>query len=334
MPDEWSMAFNYTNIYIMTSQVPESGLIVAVGDLVWDVVVKPNTLLLPGGDTTGQIALMPGGSAANVSVWVARVGGEAGFIGSIGADFFGDAIARDLEAEGVQSWLTHIQERNTGVILVLLNEAGERSHVTNQGADFVLQSTDLPEDILRTARHVHLTAWSLFTDPPRAAALDAARIASTGKATISLDPGSFQMINEMGRDTFLQMFDGLQIDIVLPNRDEATALTGEQEPERAAQVLHSYFPHALIALKLDAEGCYILGPNGIHREPAVPVVAVDTTGAGDAFDATFITRYLQTNSVEQAAQFANKVSAWVVTHTGARPPIDKELRDILTVFTQ
>lgn len=312
----------------MTS-LSNSRPIIAVGDLVWDVVVKPDTSLLPGGDVTGQIALMPGGSAANVAVWIARVGGKAGFVGSIGVDFFGDAIARNLEAEGVQSWLTRTQARNTGVILVLLNEAGERSHVTNQGADFVLRPEDLPEDALRTARHVHLTAWSLFTDPPRTAALRAAHIASAGGATISLDPGSFQMINEMGRDTFLQMFDGLQIDIVLPNRDEATALTGEREPERAAQALRTYFPQAVVALKLDAEGCYILGPNDNHREPALPVVATDTTGAGDAFDAVFITHYLRTNNIAQAAQFANKVSAWVVTRTGARPPIDKELQDML-----
>jgi ribokinase len=50
------------------------GTIVAVGDLVWDVLVQPDTLLLPGGDTTGKIAVQPGGSAANVAAWIARLG--------------------------------------------------------------------------------------------------------------------------------------------------------------------------------------------------------------------------------------------------------------------
>ena len=68
-------------------------MIFAIGDLVWDVLVKPDGLLLPGGDTTGSIKLAPGGSAANVAAWVARCGAPAGFIGALGADVFGDLIA-------------------------------------------------------------------------------------------------------------------------------------------------------------------------------------------------------------------------------------------------
>src|SRR5690242_6037923 len=63
--------------------------IIAVGDLVWDVLVRPDSMLLPGGDTTGRIALAPGGSAANVAAWLARAGAAAGFIGKVGADVFG-----------------------------------------------------------------------------------------------------------------------------------------------------------------------------------------------------------------------------------------------------
>jgi ribokinase len=61
----------------------------AVGDLVWDVLAQPDSMLLPGGDTTGRIALAPGGSAANVAAWVARLGAPAAFVGAVGADVFG-----------------------------------------------------------------------------------------------------------------------------------------------------------------------------------------------------------------------------------------------------
>ncbi|HMP39732.1 MAG TPA: carbohydrate kinase family protein, partial [Roseiflexaceae bacterium] len=76
-------------------------LIIAVGDLVWDVLVKPDSELLPGGDTTGAIQLAPGGSAANVAAWIARAAMPAGFIGAVGRDLFGDLIIADLEREGV-----------------------------------------------------------------------------------------------------------------------------------------------------------------------------------------------------------------------------------------
>ena len=67
--------------------------LVALGDLTWDVLAKPNTLLLPGGDTTGSSKLAPWGSAANVAGWMARWGATAGFIWSVGVGLFGDLIA-------------------------------------------------------------------------------------------------------------------------------------------------------------------------------------------------------------------------------------------------
>lgn len=311
----------------------KQGPIIAVGDLVWDVVVQPHHVLLPGGDTTGRIALSPGGSAANTAVWVARVGGDAGFVGSLGADFFGDAIARDLEAENVQCWLTRTNERDTGVVLVLVDQQGQRSMVTNQGADFVLRPEDLPEAVLRNAGHIHLTAWSLFNDPPQAAAMRAAQLGRAGGATISLDPASFQMIQDFGRDAFIKLFANTPIDILLPNRDEAQALTGERHPQRMAERLRQMFPGATIVIKLDNDGCYVMSDRGDQAYPTTHVQVMDTTGAGDSFDAAFLARYLATGDIDLAARTANAVAGWVVSRTGARPPVDSALRDILSALS-
>lgn len=308
----------------------QSTLILAVGDLVWDVVVKPDSKLLPGGDTTGQVMLSPGGSAANTAAWISRVGGDAGFVGSLGADFFGDAIARDLEGEGVKAWLTRTKERDTGVVLVLVDEHGQRSMVTNQGADFALRPEDLPRDVLATASHVHLTAWSLFTDPPRAAALEAARIAQEHGATVSLDPASFQMIQEFGRDAFIELFKGLQIDILFPNREEGQALTDQDEPEAIANKLQELFPNTLVVLKLDNDGCYVKSSHAGELCSTQSVQAVDTTGAGDSFNAAFLTCYLASKDAIYAAQTANSIAGWVVARTGARPAVDDELRLLQT----
>jgi ribokinase len=308
----------------------QSTLILAVGDLVWDVVVKPDSKLLPGGDTTGQVLLSPGGSAANTAAWISRVGGDAGFVGSLGADFFGDAIARDLESEGVKTWLTRTKERDTGVVLVLVDEHGQRSMVTNQGADFALRPEDLPRDVLASASHVHLTAWSLFTDPPRSAALEAARIAQQSGATVSLDPASFQMIQEFGREAFIELFKGLQIDILFPNREEGQALTDQEEPEAIASKLQELFPNTLVVLKLDNEGCYVKSEETGQLCPTHSVQAVDTTGAGDSFNAAFLSSYLASKDAIYAAQTANSIAGWVVARTGARPAIDDELRLLQT----
>ncbi|MEN9933743.1 MAG: hypothetical protein RLZZ387_322 [Chloroflexota bacterium] len=303
--------------------------IIAVGDLVWDVLVKPDGILLPGGDTTGQIQLAPGGSAANVAAWIARSGMPAGFVGSVGRDIFGDLIVDSLAREGVEMHIHRTDIRDTGVILAMIDRAGQRSHVTNQGADFQLLPENLPEGALRAACHVHITAWSLFTDPPRGAAIRAAQIAKAAGATISFDPASYQMIRELGHDKFARYTAGLAPDIMFPNRDEGEALTGERDPEAIAAELRQMYPGAVVALKLDSDGCFVAADGHTQHYPTVDTNVVDTTGAGDAFDGAFLARYLRDGDLAAAAQFANRIGGWVVSRDGARPPADDELRQIL-----
>jgi ribokinase len=304
--------------------------IVAVGDLVWDVLVKPDGILLPGGDTTGQIQLAPGGSAANVAVWIARSGGEAGFVGAVGKDVFGDLVLDNMAQEGVALHVHRTEQRDTGVILALIDRAGQRSMVTNQGADFQLLPENLPEEALRAARHVHITAWSLFTDPPRAAAVRAAQVAKEAGATVSFDPASYQMIREIGHDRFQRYTAGLRVDILFPNRDEGEALTGERDPRAMAAELRELYPGAIIALKLDSDGCYVAADGHAQHYPTASARVVDTTGAGDAFNGAFLARYLAGGDLATAAQFANQVGGWVVARDGARPAPDDELRALLS----
>jgi ribokinase len=303
--------------------------IVAVGDLVWDVLTKPDSMLLPGGDTTGQIELAPGGSAANVAAWVARVGMPAGFVGKVGADALGDLIVENMQREGVKLSVSRTSERDTGVILVLIDRAGQRSMVTNQGADFYLLPEDLPEQMLRECGHVHITGWSLFTDPPRAAAIRAAQIAKAGGALVSFDPASYQQILELGYDKFARITAELPIDIIFPNRDEGRALTGEREPQAIARALHQRYPGATVALKLDREGCFVLDDGHAQHYPTSGDPALDATGGGDAFDAAFLARYARDRDLAAAARFANAVAGWVVARYGARPPVDEALAAIL-----
>jgi ribokinase len=313
----------------MSCTMAEMRPIIAVGDLVWDVLVKPDALLLPGGDATGRIELAPGGSAANTAAWIARCGVPAGFIGMVGSDIFGDLIIADLAREGVALHTSRTAARNTGVILALIDRAGQRSMVTNQGADFALTPEDLPTTAIEAAGHVHITGWSLFTDPPRAAALAAAQLARAAGVPVSFDPASYQMIREMGHDAFDRMIAELPVDVIFPNRDEGMALTNQREPEAIARGLARRFPSATIVLKLDRDGCFVLSGALARHFPTHDVPVVDTTGAGDAFNAAFLARYRRDGDLAEAARFANAVAGWVVAQYGARPPGDEALQAIL-----
>ncbi|AFZ67361.1 carbohydrate kinase family protein [Deinococcus peraridilitoris] len=301
--------------------------LLALGDLAWDVLAKPDTLLLPGGDTTGQLELSGGGSAANLAVWSARVGYPTGFSGKIGQDRFGQLAVLDLEAEGVTPHIVTTDEHPTGVILALIDHTGQRAMLSGQGADWYLQPWELPTEALQTARHVHLTAWSLFSDPPRGAALHAAQLAKAAGATVSLDPGSFQMIQQFGRDSFLHLMDQIPFDLLLPNADEARAISGESEPHAMLGWLRERFAQAEVALKLDAQGALLgLREGAPIHVPATRDHVIDATGAGDAFGGAYLGHLLRFGDPLAAARCATDVAGWVVSRFGARAPIDEDLR--------
>lgn len=299
----------------------------AVGDLAWDVLAKPDTPLQSGGDTTGQLELSGGGSAANLATWAARCGLSTGFVGKVGFGRFGEFAVSDLENEGVAVHPIWTSERRTGVVLALIDPSGQRSMLSGQGADFLLTPLELPVAVIQNSQHLHLTAWSLFTNPPREAALEAAKIARESGATLSLDPGSFQMIMQTGRNTFLSLMDTLEFDYLLPNRDEAQALSGESAPLEMMRWLQAHYPKACIVLKLDHEGVLVgeAGREALYVAATNDAV-VDATGAGDAFGGAFLSHFLRSGDAKAAATLAVQVAGWVIGRFGARVGMDDEIR--------
>ncbi|WP_241191292.1 carbohydrate kinase family protein [Deinococcus psychrotolerans] len=310
-----------------SSLPPTTKPLVSVGDLAWDVLAKPDTSLLPGGDTTGRMELSPGGSAANLAVWARRLGYPSTFVGKIGTGHFGALAQAGLEDEGVLAEVIRTPLHPTGVILALIDQRGQRAMLTGQGADWELLPEELPREVLLGAGHVHLTAWSLFRDPPRRAALAAAKLAEEAGATLSLDPGSFQMIQQAGRENFLSWISEVPFDIFFPNADEARAMSGESTSEAALAWLRGHYPKALIVLKMDEDGALLEGPQTPRTHiQASQDTLVDATGAGDAFGGVFLAHYLEHGDPVKAAKIAAQVGGWVVSRFGARPPVDEALK--------
>ncbi len=307
-----------------------SGHMCVVGDFAWDVLIRTNSELLRGGDTFGEVMLTPGGSAANVAVWASRAGQPTDFIGKIGRDRFGQLAQEDLDRERVGIHFVETDAHLTGSVAVFVDHTGERSMVSGHGADFYLLPSELPRSVITSARHLHLTAWSFFVDPPRAAARAAARMATAAGATLSFDPGSFQMIGEMGVPQFLAVTQDLGINILLPNKEEGGVLTGGlTDPVEIAAALAELYPGALVMLKLDADGALVYENGTATHIPAGTNNLVDATGAGDSFAGGFLAHYLEHGDAVAAARFATTISAWVIEHLGARPEPDTRLRSIL-----
>ncbi len=300
-----------------------------IGDFAWDVLIRTNNNLLKGGDSFGEVMLTPGGSAANLAVWAQRCGLETHFIGKIGRDRFGQLAREDLESESVVHHLVETEAHKTGSVAVFVDQSGERSMVSGHGADFYLIPSELPKQVILSANHLHLTAWSFFTDPPRSASRTAAQIAKQQGLTISFDPASFQMIQEMGVEQFLSWTKDLDISILFPNYEEGRVLTGCDEPDDIVRSLANIYSEALIILKLDADGALVFDGQASTQIPPATNNLVDATGAGDSFAGAFLAHYLKSNSAVDAAIFATKVAAWVIEHLGARPTPDNRLKQII-----
>jgi len=315
--------------YGMTGEVQaaDQPRLCVVGDYAWDVLIQANSNLLQGGDSFGEVTLAPGGSAANVAVWARRCGFAVDFVGKIGRDRFGQLAREDLDREGVTAHLVASDAHLTGSVAVFVDPNGERSMVSGRGADFFLLPSELPTNVIAASDHVHINGWSLFTDPPRAAVTLAAEIAHETGATVSLDPSSFQIMDEIGIETFIGWTRALAPDLILPNFEEGRVLTGLSEPKLIVNGLAELYPDAVVILKLDADGALVLhrGHEPVHIDPATDKL-VDATGAGDSFAGAFLAHWLTHGDPVAAARFATPVAAWVVEHLGARPLPDGALK--------
>ena len=137
------------------------------------------------------------------------------------------------------------------------------------------------------------------------------------------------MISEMGVDHFLDVTQDLGIDIFLPNKEEGGVLTGCKEPDDIARELDRLYPSAVVILKLDADGALVWQDGTAHHVPPATNKLVDATGAGDSFAGGFLARHLVGASAVEAAEFATRISAWVIEHPGARPAPGPHLRAMI-----
>jgi sugar/nucleoside kinase (ribokinase family) len=298
----------------MSQQRPH---LVALGDLLLDVVVAPERPIEPATDVPGSVTFRRGGSAANTAAAFVRAGGRAGLITSLGADAWTAALVRSLRADGVRVHAV----RHTGAsgrLAALIDERGERSFVTQRGAADELRPDDLKPSWLAGADGLHVPAYSLFTEPIGAAAVAAVGLMGD-EALRSADLSSVGPLLAFGVRRARERLRRLRPDVLFANRAEAAALLG-RPGRRAWRGLLAQAPLAVV--KDGAWGCRVLWrlDDDTVRQldvAAVRVGRVDTTGAGDAFAAGFLHSLLQQGGRAVATQDAVLRRAAVAGHRNA-----------------
>ncbi len=246
-------------------------MLVVIGDLIADIVVIGVGELAHGTDNPVTITQTRGGSAANVASAAAPLG-PVRFIGSIGSDAAGAALANELAAADID---VRVQRHgHTGSIVVLVADDGERTMLTDRGAAAELSEID--QTWLEGATWVHVPLYGCTDEPSRAAVMASCTAAP---APVSLDLSSVATMTALGAVSLQRIVDELSPAVVFANRDEFAL----------AQTLGLTFAEdCVVVVKRGAEPV-LVRIRGMETSFDVPPAdVVDTTGAGDAFAAGFL----------------------------------------------
>jgi sugar/nucleoside kinase (ribokinase family) len=264
-------------------------------------------------DSRQKPHIVPGGSACNTIVGIAKLGGFARFVGKLGKDEFGALFSNDLLQNGVEPLLIETSSP-TGRVLSIVTPDAQRSMLTCLGASAEMGPDDLMAAHFDKAAIVLLEGYQLFNKELFAAVVQTAREMG---ASVALDLASFTVVNET--KPFLASIIADYVHILLANEDEALAFTGCKEETRALEALSQQADIAV--LKLGKNGS-LLSHKGrvIKVEPIQADRVIDTTGAGDLWAAGFLYGLVNGLPIEKCGELGSACGCEVCQVVGAFIP--------------
>lgn len=271
--------------------------------------------LLP--ETPGRLMQCPGGAPANVAVGIARLQGNSGFIGRVGADPFGEFMRQTLREEQVDTrYMVADREHRTSTVVVGLDEQGERSFtfMVRPSADLFLAAADLPA--FRSGEWLHCCSIALAAEPSRSTTLTAMQQIRSAGGHVSFDLNLRQDLWPDPAQLRAVVSEALSFaDVVKLSDDELAFLCPDREPSVSMPQLAAQFGLKLLLVTRGREGVIACFQDQIKHYTTSPVTSVDTTGAGDAFVAGLLWKLAQHGLPADESQLARCLAS--AQHCGA-----------------
>lgn len=259
-----------------------------------------------------------GGAESNVAIALQRLGTPAVWCGRLGDDSVGDLIERELRAEGVTARVIRDAAAATGLMLKERPTSGS-SRVTyyrSHSAGSRLHAADISDELIAGAALVHVTgitpALSASADAAVASVLNRARDAGV-RTSLDLNYRSALWSKELAAVRLTELV--RLVDIVFAGDDEAAMLCGDLSTEELAASLRALGPSEAI-IKLGERGCFASAGTETLDRPAVPVTAIDTVGAGDAFVAGYLAERVAEKSLAERLDTAVIAGAFACLTAG------------------
>jgi sugar/nucleoside kinase (ribokinase family) len=266
----------------------QAGRVLVAGEINVDLVLKGlHAAPAPGQEVLADDFLMtPGSSSMICAMGLARLGDAVAFHGKLGADAWGEYCLAALRDAGIDVVSLRPDAALRTGVTVSLSTPRDRSLVTFPGAIAALRADEVSDALLAGAGHLHVSSFYLQKSLRPGCRELFARARAAGLTT-SLDPG-FDPAQRWGED----LRDVLaEVDLFLPNEEELRALAGTDDVLTGLQRLDN--GHTRIVVKRGRQGCATLHEGVALEVPAFAVEAVDSTGAGDSFDAGFLHAWLR-----------------------------------------
>ncbi len=274
-----------------------------------------------------------GGSAANVAVAAARLGLHAALVTKVGADQLGDYCVRALSEFGVNTTLVgRSQHLPTPIVFAELDPPEDPGLIFYRyptAPDLTITAEDIDTELVRTARLIWLTGTGLSASPSREATMAALTMASGSIRVLDLDWRP--MLWHDTRDASeIMMRAALNASVVVGNQAEVEVVTGQRDPNAAADFLLDSGIETVI-VKCGAEGVLLARQGERVQVPGTPVDVVCGLGSGDAFGGALCYGLLHDWPLEQIGHYANTAGAIVASRLACADamPTDQEIRELL-----
>lgn len=300
--------------------------ILVAGELNVDLVLHNyRSFPQPGREVlVDDVSLTLGSASAICAAGLATLGDAVAFIGKLGCDPWGDLVIDIMAKMGIDlAGIIRDPATKTGITVSITSPA-DRALVTYLGSIAALRVSDIPDSAFRGCRHLHVSSFFLQAGlrPGLKSLLARARRAGL---TTSIDPGC-DPTGEWGGDLTEAL---AETDIFLPNEVELQSITGRGDRIQALRSLEN--GRTRTVAKLGAEGCVTLENGAPLHIPAFPVAPVDTTGAGDSFNAGLLHAWLEGRGIAEAMRFGGACGALSTQKLGgvASQPTEAEARRFL-----
>jgi ribokinase len=262
-----------------------------------------------------------GGSAANTTVGLARLGRKVGFIGKVADDREGRMLLEDFQKEGVDTSGIRIAKRGrSGVVMGFVDEKGERALYIDAGVNDGIKFEEMDMAYVSGAKFLHLTSFVGETSFQTQKKL-IERLPKN--VNVSFDPGALYAQRGIGElESIIE-----KTFVLLPNAIELKLLTGLDDYKKGAETMLKR-GIKMVAIKLGGKGCYVTNGKESSIVEAFKVRVVDTTGAGDAFNAGFLYGVISGKNLHDCGRIGNFVASRCVMKMGARNGLP-ELADLV-----